>query len=73
MTRFEKLKEMTVEEIAEWWTENIDCGGCPVRFTCIGGHHDDGILNHCATIVKNYLNSQVEPKTSCAIDFGEEE
>lgn len=79
MTRFEKLKEMTIEEIAEWWWDNIDCRVCSARKIC-DTHSEKGTLeaaNPCSVPIKEYLNSEVEPENevcaSCAIDYPQEE
>ena len=73
MTRFEKLKQMSVEEIAEWWWENVDCSVCPFWSDC---RTDNTIALTCADEVKRILNSEVQPEQevcgSCAINFEED-
>lgn len=76
MTRFERLKEMTVEEIAEWWWEHMACNDCPICPLCGISQNGTSVENRCITAVKNYLNSE-EPEVSledevcvsCAIDL----
>lgn len=75
MTRFEKLKTMTVEEVAEWWWENIPCGACPFRYKCIAPYSNDTV--NCVEAMKIILNADTEPEnevcSSCAIDYHQEE
>lgn len=81
-TRFEKLKEMTVDEITEWWVDHIDCSGCLLRYGCSTLFNSviikkPSVLEECKFNIKRFLTTEVpeEPEVcaSCAIDFGEEE
>ena len=73
MTRFEKLKEMSIDDIAEWWVNNITCSDCPIIEECAGSSG----LGNCKNRVKGYLNAEAPDKnavcSSCAIDFAEDE
>lgn len=67
MTRFEKVKEMTVEEVADWLENLVCCDFCPV-INC------SELSKDCKARLTEYLNGE-EPEVcgSCAIDFAEDE
>ena len=52
MTNFEKIKSMTIEEIAECIVDEfkIDCSKCESRYD----------YNACLTCIKHWLESEVE-------------
>lgn len=54
MTNFEKIKNMSVEEMAEWLQEDIN--GC---FCCIYGR-DFTCPNTCLYGISKWLESEVE-------------
>lgn len=64
MTRLEKIREMTAEELADWWYGHVDCSDCPIG--CFRGCE-------CEKNVIDYLNAEAEPEpevcSSCAVDF----
>lgn len=64
MTNYEKIKAMSVEEMAKW-VENIivDCGIniCPARKLCDEEHKDYLTpCRSCFEILKTWLGSEVE-------------
>ncbi len=56
MTNYEKIKNMSVEEMAEWLQEDIS--GC---FCCIYGR-DFTCPNTCIYGIKQWLEREVEEK-----------
>lgn len=75
MTRFEKLKEMTVDEVADWMWLHVDCPACPTQSECKKYQGTNIFHKTCPAFMKEYLESEAEPEnevcTSCAIDFGD--
>ena len=73
MTRFEKLKEMTADEIADWLVEHTACSSCPIYDTCVG----EVTLSNCHDAMMKFLNHEVpdenEVCASCAINLEGEE
>ena len=56
MTNYERIKDMTVEEMAEWLEKiPVGCDFCPAREFC-----DMNIYNTCENIFKEWLESEVE-------------
>lgn len=39
MTRFEKIKAMTIEEMADMMCENFECEKCPAQERCWRDHN----------------------------------
>ena len=55
MTNFEKIKAMSVEEMARFMDEMLpDCDGCPAMKYCIVDHKT------CEETIQKYLESEVE-------------
>ena len=54
LTNFEKIKQMTIEEMADWLQDDIS--GC---FCCIYGH-DYTCPNTCIYGIKQWLESEAE-------------
>lgn len=69
MTRFEKLKEMSIEEVAEWLVDNTSCNLCPIYDECVG----KVTLDDCKKAMRRFLNDEVPDENevcgSCSIDF----
>lgn len=58
MTNFEKIKNMSVDEMAEKLDESFACDRCPIKEFC-----DKKTFTHCMSctdVWKNWLKSEVE-------------
>lgn len=53
MTNYEKIKEMSLEEVAELMGEYADCLFCPMVGKC-------GIYDRCADRWKEWLSQEVK-------------
>lgn len=62
MTNFEKIKNMSLEELADTISnELIDCDSCPIReFHVLHNYDTSDELETCAGIWKQWLKSEVE-------------
>lgn len=62
MTNFEKIKDMSLEELADTMAnELIDCDSCPIReFHELCNNDISDEFNSCADIWKKWLKSEVE-------------
>jgi hypothetical protein len=61
MTNFEKIKAMSVEEMANIFYNTISCEDCPIINRCIkrnGGF--EGNYKKCKETVVEYLESEVK-------------
>lgn len=55
MTNFEKIKAMSVEEMAKWFDEmSMECENCPAIKYCTVDHKT------CEETIQGYLESEVE-------------
>ena len=53
MTNHERIKQMTVEELAEFIDDRVsDCDGCPARVEC-------KLAERCDKVMEIWLNSEV--------------
>ena len=55
MTNFEKIKQMSVEEMANYISTNVTCNNCKIINTC---ENIDG--DTCSGIFKYWLENEVE-------------
>lgn len=56
MTNYERIKNMSIEEMADYFNEIFDCRNCPNdMFLCEG----NGYV--CTKYIKQWLESEVEP------------
>lgn len=62
MTNFEKIKNMSVEELADTMAnELIDCDSCPIReFHTLCNNDTSDEFESCADIWKKWFKSEVE-------------
>lgn len=60
VTNYEKIKNMTVEEMAEFFSECIMCDDCPVCTFC-----DEEMVtgDGCPKIFRQWLQTESEGKT----------
>lgn len=56
MTNFEKIKNMSVEELANELDKGFSCYGCPIREFC----DKNKKKTKCRTVWKKWLRSEVE-------------
>ena len=60
MTNFERIKNMSVEEYAEWLFVAIDdCVSCPIRGFCDEVRSQIPAVN-CRSVWRQWLKSEVE-------------
>lgn len=52
MSKFENLKQMDIEELAEFLCDNFDCDVCPAYD---GNYCPNGNLKICSKAMKKYL------------------
>ena len=62
MTNYERIKAMSVEEMAEFITNYIRCEHCPVTDICWGngGYNEDGNWCSCQKWFQQWLESEAE-------------
>lgn len=62
MTNFEKIKNMSLEELADTVSnELIDCDSCPIReFHALCNNDTSNEFESCTDIWKKWLKSEVE-------------
>ena len=62
MTNFEKIKDMSLEELADTMAnELIDCDSCPIReFHVLHNYDTSYELMTCADIWEKWLKSEVK-------------
>ena len=58
MTNFEKIKTMSVEEMAEALDNITNCSGCPAQGKICSKDYT-GNYKHCADVIKKWLESEV--------------
>lgn len=56
-TNYERIKNMTVEEMAELFDEYITCRNCPASDFC-----ERHSVDYCSTILEQWLQSESEDK-----------
>ena len=55
MTNFEKIKSMTVEEIAYYLARMTHCPPCPIKTFCVNNYAID-----CRSVFTKWLESEAE-------------
>lgn len=60
MTNFEKIKNMSVEELAKNCCASLKCAFCPIAEFCEQLIRDDIKLINCIKVWKQWLKSEVE-------------
>lgn len=58
MTNFEKIKNMSIDELAEKLNESFACDRCPIEEFCDENNSDP--YSSCTAIWENWLKSEVE-------------
>lgn len=58
MTNFEKIKNMSVEEMADKLVTVFDCARCPARKFCA----ENKQIMECESVLKKWLKSDVKTK-----------
>lgn len=58
MTNFEKIKNMSIDELAEKLNESFACDRCPIEEFCDENNSDP--YSSCTTIWEKWLKSEVE-------------
>ncbi len=56
ITNYDRIKKMSVEEMAEFMCDNFDCGVCPAFDNNFCGYDN---LKVCGKAMKKYLESEV--------------
>ena len=58
MTNGDKIRQMTDEEIIEWWRRTYICGGCPIY----DWHREDPRHQHlnCSEALRQWLRQEVK-------------
>lgn len=56
MKVIDKFRRMSVDELANWYSGNVDCSNCQCRHKC---HTDD--VGACVTLLKAWLNEEYNP------------
>ena len=61
MTNGEKLRQMSDEDIARFWAENVNCStDCPIYDECLGDHKNPRYHDlFCEEIVSDWLKQEV--------------
>lgn len=61
MTNYEKIKSMSIEELAACYARNMTCGRCGATKMCQKSHTDSEIRNlSCSKRIQKWLNSEAE-------------
>lgn len=62
MTNYERIKNMSVEEIAVYFSKFSQCGNCPAEDVCnkISNSDDNSVLISCGQRMKEWFESEVE-------------
>lgn len=59
-TNYERIKNMTVEEMAELIEIVISCGVCPVSEKCLNDYTECMSKDECINNIKQWLQSESE-------------
>ena len=62
MTNFEKIKNMSVDEMADKLDDLTVCGYCPVEKFC--DKNGDAYYTRCKSVWKKWLESEIKDKNS---------
>lgn len=57
MKNYEKIKQMSIEEMAQMLYSHTTCRYCPMRFKC-GSNHQG--RNKCPNKIRQWLESEAE-------------
>lgn len=55
MNNYEKIKNMTLDEMAEWYKDHVPCGNCDLYDYCIKSKH-----TICTKVIKQWLQQESE-------------
>ena len=55
MNNFNKIKSMTLDEMAEWYKDHVPCGNCDLFDYCIKSKH-----TICNKVIKQWLQQESE-------------
>ncbi len=60
MTNFEKIKNMSIAELASECSKSLICGFCPIEDFCEPIIKGDARLVNCKKVWKNWLKREAE-------------